>query len=186
VSIKSCILLLLIACIGAGTWTFASRRVVLYHDDIVTAGELRSPSDALAVHLGRTSYLTVGAKTFYHLRGLAPFHLRVPEINAVLFVTRDRTGEGSLHLYMMTNHLHLTFEGPVDSFGEGICSPGGPAAFPPDAAAIDGPELVLKTYGFKWSEVLYANVLTKKIVKTVSTYYDESGCVVKVDVQKPR
>ena len=73
---------------GLGLFGSACRyKVQQFKDEHVTAGEMRSPLRSMFVHLPEDHYLAVGARTFKHVRGAAPYYLSLPRQDEILFVT---------------------------------------------------------------------------------------------------
>src|SRR5690606_38398288 len=98
VQITLMLFLVLIIVGGVLSFCFTGKRIQTFQDSKVTAGEISRPIDNLAVHLSKPKYITIDGKTYEGVRGLPPYYLEVPELNAILFVTEQRSHNVVFHL----------------------------------------------------------------------------------------
>jgi hypothetical protein len=99
---------------------FPSRRVEIYRDQFVRAGDLVSPISLIAPHVDRPHYLSVFGETYRGVQGLKPFYLEVPALNSILFVTGD--DDQTFHLVNLKTKKHLRVNASKTGFGGHISS----------------------------------------------------------------
>lgn len=78
-----------------------------FRDRNVSAGELWRPWHMFAVHYSPPKYISASGKTYWGVRGTAPFYLEVPGDNSILFITEN------LDLHVTVNVVSLTGKPPV-------------------------------------------------------------------------
>lgn len=178
------LLILLILIAGAVTFCFWGKRSQTYRDNKVIGGEITRPINALAVHLSKPKYLTIGGKTYTGVRGLPPYYLDVPELNAVLFVTEQKNHNVVFHVVNLETKRDIQIDADSSGFGRRIGSGG--KAGDPGTDYIEGVQtkrITVTMRSLDWKETMVLNLATKSIERRETLYLDASGQVTNRSVQ---
>lgn len=101
-----------------------------FKDDTVSGGEYWRPWTLILVHLDNHRFIKVDGKRFSPVKGFKPYYIRLPELNSLLFVTREGDDHSILWLYNLSTRHFTRIDGGTTMLGSGIGtirSPGGPA-----------------------------------------------------------
>jgi len=181
---RSALLFLLVLIAGALAFCFWGKQVQTYRDTKVTAGEITRPIDGLAVHLSKPKYLTIGGKSYAGVRGVPPYYLDVPELNAILFVTEQKNHNVVFHLVNLENKQDIQIEADSSGFGRSIGSGG--KAGEPGTDYIEGVQsnrITVAMRSLDWKETMVLNLATKSIERRETLYLDATGQVTNRSVQ---
>lgn len=92
-------------------------RIEKYRDSKVKGGVIMRPWNWIS-HASGSNYLMVDGKTYRGVRGLAPYYLEVPGMNAILFVTEE-SGRITFHIHDFSTKEDIQIVGG-SGFGWGI------------------------------------------------------------------
>jgi hypothetical protein len=115
------------------------------------------------------------------VRGVAPYYLRIPELNSILFVTESPSGDHAVfHILNLVTKEEVDIQGRDLHFGGAI---GGPV--PPDKSSGDYIEhaekgkIVLAMRRLDWKQIAVLNLDAKSIEGTETFHYDTNGNTVR-------
>lgn len=184
VQITLTLFLVLIIVGGVLSFCFTGKRIQTFQDSKVTAGEISRPIDNLAVHLSKPKYITIDGKTYEGVRGLPPYYLEVPELNAILFVTEQRSHNVVFHLLNLETKHEMQIHAGSSGFGRSIGSGG--RAGDPGTDYIEGVlsnRITVAMRSLDWKESMVLNLTTKSIDRRETLDFDSTGRVTNRSVQ---
>lgn len=133
----------------------------VYQDKNVVAFEKTWPFyPILGLHTGKTIGLKVAGKTYYKVRGLAPYYINLPQICSIFFVTEGDPYKVTFHIVDMDTKRSVVIDGAGSSFGWGI---GSTARDADKVDHVDAQSVVLVKYGGDWKEVITLNLQTLNV-----------------------
>jgi hypothetical protein len=103
--------------IVAGSWHHS-----IYRDQIVTVGEMINLRSLMNLHGEPAKYLRTQGRTFDNVCGLPPCYLTIPELGAILFVTRNYHQDPIFHIIDLATGKETRINGPYADFGGHIGS----------------------------------------------------------------
>jgi hypothetical protein len=103
--------LVIVVCAAGLSIVLARQKVESFKDKNVVAGEVRNPFKTFFAHLSEDQYLTVGGKTYFHVRGAPPFYLDVTNLESIVFVTGVVDQEATFHVYNLRSKIEKIIEG---------------------------------------------------------------------------
>ena len=158
----------------------AASRVKLFQDDIVTVEEADPPLLLLNVHGSSKRYLTVRGETYGGVTGIAPFYLNLPELDSILFVTRQSGSAGRATIHVVKKRLNGAIEIDIgnDDFGGniGLTRDAG-GKFSDTIERIDSGRIWLVSRKLLTTRTIVLNLERKIVERTESVTLDESGHV---------
>lgn len=177
------IVLTILLC-GVVAFCLWGRKVTTYRDDKVSAGEITRPLNAFAVHLSKPKYIEVGGKTYTGVRGLPPYYLDVPQLNAILFVTQQKNYNVIFHLVNIETKYDVQIDAGNSGFGWNIGSGRTPGDKYTDyVESVHSNRMRLATRSGDWKETLELNLITKLIERRETLYFDAVGQVTNRSIQ---
>jgi hypothetical protein len=178
------ILVVILLCFVATVSTSCAHEVQTYHDKYVSAGELHSPFEILNPHMGGWSYIKVNGKTYKKVCGVAPFYLKIPELDSILFVTGDE--KKTFHIFNLKTKREIAIPGGSISFGGNIGAPRKPGEPLTDwVESANTNEIVLASQGLPYGThpsvriLITINLKAKKMEKVEAEYHDKDGKLVR-------
>jgi hypothetical protein len=155
---------------------FWSRRVVTYSDSNVVAGEIRSPLDAIAVHVSNPRYLTVNGRTYVGVRGLPPYYLAIPQSRLILFITVEPRKKVFFNVIDLDTKKEIRIDGDSSGFGWNIGSKRNPGEKLTDyVESVQSNKIVVATRSLNWKETTKLDLNSKSIDLVEISYYDQNN-----------
>jgi len=170
-------LLLLLLMVG-GWWHHAT-----YHDQYVTVGETPNLLTLLNLHGEPAKYLRIYGHNYDNVRGLPPCYLQIPELDAILFVTRKYHQDSIFHIINLGTKRETKIDGPYADFGGHIGSGrknGEP--YTDFVERADSNTVVLATAFSDAKKRYYLNLPKNKLEKIVYDELDVTGQIKKTSV----
>jgi hypothetical protein len=131
----------------------------------IESGDLRSPARSLFPHVNEEHYLIVKGKTYRGVVGGPPYHLEIPELNSILFVTGNESHANvTFHVVnRQTGHDTVINAGKLH-FGSDIGGPRKPGQADTDFVLATRPgEVTLASQGPEARVVIILDLLAHKI-----------------------
>jgi hypothetical protein len=153
--------------------------VETYKDNVVSAGLVRVPLRLINPHVDQNNYLEVHGKYYEHVRGVQPYYLPLPEIEAILFVTEDRSNHAEFHIVSLKSGKVTDIFGGKSSFGGHITNQrqqGEPYTDYVDK--VTPQELYLASRYPDAENITVLDLEHHKVGRTERNEYDDSGKIV--------
>lgn len=147
-----------------------ARETEVYRDKNVVAFEKTWPFyPILGLHTGKSIGLKVAAETYYHVRGMKPYYVELPQIHSILFVTEGGSYKVAFHIVNLDTQKSIAIDGDGSSFGWDI---GSTAADADKVEHADERTVVLAKYGGDWKELTTIDLQARKVERIQTFDYD--------------
>jgi hypothetical protein len=113
---------------------------------------------------------------FSRVRGASPFYLSVPQLNSILFVTEDRAGRATFHLFNVTAGTDVEIVGGNSDFGGHIGAPRPPGDDLTDyIESADTTAVVLATRNANRKIITVLDLTSRTVAKVEDVVLDSNG-----------
>ena len=129
---------------------------------------------SLSVHSGEVHYLKCGKNVYLNVRGLEPFHLKVPGTESILFVTERLNGSVVFH-FLNTNTLsEMEVSGDRSNFGSDIGGSPPSGDYRNFVDRVSANEIVLGTRSPEFTKLTFIDLKLKRVERVESEVIDRT------------
>jgi len=164
----------LVVCVSVVMFLFWGRRREIYRDNLVVVEEISRPIDLLRIHASPVKYLTTYGCTYVGVRGTAPFYLKVPGVNAILFVTEEDRYRIHFNIVNIETGAATRIDGRTEGFGWDIGAPrSGGEPYTDVVDEVRTNEVIAATYLERSRIRYFLNMSSQKLDRVEMDYYDD-------------
>lgn len=139
-------------------------------DEGVRTGSSFRWRELINVHESSAIWISVNGEKFEGVRGRRPYHLEIPEIDGVFFVTKKQKSTNyDCHFYLFREKRDIVIQAESGYLGGGI-------GYPKDASVTDWVESV------KWPKVV---VVHRNLSEVTRYTFDLDHRTMKIEMQQP-
>lgn len=173
---KWIILFLALALAAVAIGVLTPHKIVTFANANVSGGVIRSFLNDIAPHISEGTFLKIGDRTYKNLRGVEPYYLAIPAIEAILFMVEGRNDNVTIHVVFLSDHKDIEFEAGEFGLGSNIGSKRAPGEKMTDY--IESADLNHIVYAARFNdrkETIALNLATRTLGQRELFEYNSNG-----------